>query len=178
MSDIIEEIRQAISTDIARARELIREELKRAPTAELYFLASKVAISDEQRKSMLQKAVDLDPFHADASMALEQMQRSVAASPPPPTYQPPGFATGEMERAVAANKSYVGASITTFVAYIFFWLPGLIFNIMYLNDARQAQKVAGRSLPGVGCLWFMLIVQGGGLLLLCVLTGGLGILSS
>jgi hypothetical protein len=78
--------------------------------------------------------------------------------------------------AMAQQKSYVGAAITTFVAYLFFWLPGVIFNIMYINDARRMQKIAGRGLPGVGCLWILLIVNLGWLFALCSLITSLGIL--
>jgi len=82
----------------------------------------------------------------------------------------------EMERAMARSKSYVSSAIITLIAYAVFWLPGVIFNIMYLNEARRNQKIAGQSLPGVGCLWILLIINVvwvGGLCLL--LTGGAGL---
>ena len=79
----------------------------------------------------------------------------------------------DMHRAIASNKSYVTAAIITFVAYIFFWLPGVIFNVMYINDARRSQQAAGHSLPGVGCLYFLLVVNLLWIFLVCSLvTGG------
>lgn len=73
----------------------------------------------------------------------------------------------QMQRAMASSKSYVGAAIITFIASGFFWIPGLIFNLMYLNEAKKMQKVAGHSLPGVGCLWIMLVLNLLPFLLLC-----------
>jgi len=81
----------------------------------------------------------------------------------------------EMRTALAQSKSYVSAAIVTFVAYIFFWLPGLIFNVMYLQDARKNAKIAGESLPGTGCLWILLIVNVVPLLLLCSAVTGASI---
>ncbi len=83
----------------------------------------------------------------------------------------------DMQRAVASNKSYVGAAIITFVAYCFFWLPGIIFNVMYINDARRSQQVAGHNLPGVGCLYLLLIVNLAWIVIACSLITGGGILS-
>jgi len=82
------------------------------------------------------------------------------------------MANHDMERALAGSKSYVSAAVITFVAYIFFWLPGLIFNIMYINDARRTQEIAGHSLPGVGCLWALLIINLLGLVLLMLFFCG------
>jgi hypothetical protein len=84
----------------------------------------------------------------------------------------------EMQQAMASTKSYVGSAVVTFVAYMFFWLPGLIFNIMYLQDARRMERVAGHSLSGVGCLWLLLILNVVVPFVLCSLSGGLGILSA
>ena len=81
----------------------------------------------------------------------------------------------DMRRAIAQNKSYVSAAIITFVAYLFFWLPGVIFNIMYLQDARKNADVAGHSLPGTGCLWIRLIVNVVPALLLCSAVTGAGL---
>ncbi|MCZ7665839.1 MAG: hypothetical protein M5U34_00680 [Chloroflexi bacterium] len=40
--------------------------------------------------------------------------------------------------------------------YWFFFLPGLIVNFIYYHEANKMQKIAGKSLPGQGCLGFML----------------------
>ncbi len=79
-----------------------------------------------------------------------------------------------MERALARQKSYVGAAVLTFVLYCVFYLPGLIFNIIYLADAKKTARVAGQSPAGVGCLWALLVL---GLLPLLVLLVVLGLIS-
>jgi hypothetical protein len=64
----------------------------------------------------------------------------------------------EMERAIARQKSYVGASVVTFLVYWLFYLPGLIVNLMYLSDANKTSDLAGQKPSGYGCLVFMLIL--------------------
>lgn len=90
--------------------------------------------------------------------AAQEKEGKVAAQQahqePEPTRQEPVT----MERALALQKSYVGAAAITFVLYCFFWLPGLIVNCLYLADAARIAKIAGRTTTGVGCLWFMLFL--------------------
>lgn len=81
-----------------------------------------------------------------------------------------------MKAAIASSKSYVGSAIVTLVAYWILWLPGLIFNIMYLRDARKAQQVAGHALPGVGCLYILLIANLIWVVIACSIVTGTGIL--
>lgn len=83
----------------------------------------------------------------------------------------------QYESLSARQKSYVGPAIITWIAYGFFWLPGIIFNLMYLSEANKMQKKAGESLPGVWCLWVLLIsnvlwVACGFLVVLMLLAGG------
>lgn len=79
----------------------------------------------------------------------------------------------DLKQAMAMNTSYVTPAVITFVAYLFFWFPGLIFNIMYLQDARKKQQQAGTSLSGVGCLWILLIMNFVFPLIVCSLMGGI-----
>ena len=70
MSNQNAEISAAIdAADIGKARLLLREAL-RMPDAETYYLASLVALSDEQQRDFLQRAIILDPFHPMATEAL------------------------------------------------------------------------------------------------------------
>lgn len=85
---------------------------------------------------------------------------------------PPTHPASETEIAIARQKSYVGSAIITLIAYWFFWLPGLIFNIMYINDAKRSQAIAGHKLPGVGCLWILLLLNVAWILVLCGLLSG------
>ena len=58
----------------------------------------------------------------------------------------------ETEQAAARMKSYTGPAVIVFILYWLFWLPGLIVNFMYYNEAKRMERIAGQSLPGVGCL--------------------------
>ena len=62
----------------------------------------------------------------------------------------------EVERAAARMKSYTGSAVLVFFLYWLFFLPGLIVNYIYYREAKRMEQVAGNSLPGQGCLGFML----------------------
>lgn len=80
MSDKNIEIKKAIdSFDVESARTLLREALKEA-NAETYYLASLVALDDEQKKSFLQKALSIDPFHEKSHAALKRNNSVVAVN--------------------------------------------------------------------------------------------------
>jgi hypothetical protein len=64
--------------------------------------------------------------------------------------------TNAIERATARLKSYTGAAVLVFILYWLFWIPGLIVNVMYYTEAKRTERLAGQSLPGVGCLTVML----------------------
>ena len=84
MSKLNDEIRGLIDAMYPeRARELIREAIKDA-NADTYYLASKVALDDNQRKQFLQKALDLDPFHEVAYRELQALNPSTPPPAPPP----------------------------------------------------------------------------------------------
>lgn len=71
MSNRNSEIKKAIdSFDTETARSLLREALKEA-NAETYYLASLVAIDNEQKRVFLQKSVDIDPFFEKSHEALK-----------------------------------------------------------------------------------------------------------
>jgi hypothetical protein len=62
----------------------------------------------------------------------------------------------DSSRSAARLKSYTGPAILVLVLYFVFYVPGLIANFMYYNDARRMEDIAGESLPGVGCLQYQL----------------------
>ena len=67
MTTPLEEIRNAVdSGNVDGARQLLRDELTQQPSAEVYYLASKVAINQSQRVIFLQKTIAADPFHEQA----------------------------------------------------------------------------------------------------------------
>lgn len=55
------------------------------------------------------------------------------------------------------NQSFTGKAVVAFLLYWLGYIPGLIFNIMFLNEARRVQNETGRTPSGYGCLWATLI---------------------
>lgn len=78
-------------------------------------------------------------------------ERGVAAAVPA---APPS--AGELERALARTKSYIGPAVLVFFLYTLLYIPGLIINRMYLTEAHEMEQIAGRKLPGTGCLTTLL----------------------
>lgn len=81
MDELTPQIRHAINTfDVPRARELLREALQQPqPSAEVYYLAALVALSQPQKIDFLEKALEVDPHHAAALAELEHIAPAVAA---------------------------------------------------------------------------------------------------
>jgi hypothetical protein len=111
MSNLNDEIRAAIDTsDVDRARALLREALNDTPDADTYYLASLVALSDDQKQRFLKKATELDPFHSEAHAALGATAQNKPAAPAPqetapattaPSFEPPA----ETAETTTANAS-------------------------------------------------------------------------
>ncbi|MBK9778621.1 MAG: hypothetical protein IPP55_00990 [Anaerolineales bacterium] len=69
------EIKESIAiNDVSKARKLISVALKNQPDADIYYLASQVALDDNQKKEFLNKALELDPFHEEANNDLSKKQ--------------------------------------------------------------------------------------------------------
>jgi hypothetical protein len=60
--------------------------------------------------------------------------------------------------AAVAGRSYTTAAVVTFIAYLFFWIPGVIINFMYLNSAKQTEALIGHAPDGIGVLKVMIWV--------------------
>jgi Tfp pilus assembly protein PilF len=72
-SDDYYDIEVAIKTgDVAYAREMLRDVIQSDPTAEVWYLAALVAVNQDQRISLLEKALSLDPDHERAHWALQR----------------------------------------------------------------------------------------------------------
>jgi hypothetical protein len=76
----------------------------------------------------------------------------------------------ELDKAIARSKSYTGAAILTLFLYCLIWIPGLIANILYLIEAHRMENLARRSLPGVGCLWILLVMNLVAPIFVCVIS--------
>ena len=79
----------------------------------------------------------------------------------------------DLEITSARMKSYTGNAVLTFILYWFFWIPGLIVNYIFYNEAKRMERMAGMGLPGVGCLsvmlWFNVLIVVLGVLFFCLL---------
>jgi hypothetical protein len=58
----------------------------------------------------------------------------------------------------AEPPSFVMASVVAFLAYFFFWLPGVILNLYFLDAARSAKRETGRDPAGLGALRALLVL--------------------
>jgi hypothetical protein len=67
--------------DQARATALISEAVAREESAETWYLAAMVATDRRERLQLLQKALDIDPFHPQAVAAWESTLRSPQQTP-------------------------------------------------------------------------------------------------
>ncbi|MCQ3929390.1 MAG: hypothetical protein DPW16_02940 [Chloroflexi bacterium] len=61
--------------DRITARNLLRDILQNSPSADAWFLASKVAPSEDQKIKFLQNALSLDPFHESAAKTLSDLRK-------------------------------------------------------------------------------------------------------
>jgi len=77
-------IRNAIEMgDMGLARARLQEPLKN-PDAETYYLASLVALSEDQRERFLQESLSLDPFYQPAVEALGSLRSTTGELQPDP----------------------------------------------------------------------------------------------
>lgn len=66
--------------------------------------------------------------------------------------------------------SFTNKAVLTFFLYWLAYIPGLIFNIMYLNEANNIKKETGRTPEGMGCLWATLIGSFVPVLFVCMIV--------
>jgi hypothetical protein len=56
-------------------------------------------------------------------------------------------------------RGYTKTAILVLILYLLMWLPGLIVNVITLNQAKKEEKRTGRKPEGKGCLSTMLWVN-------------------
>jgi hypothetical protein len=62
-------------------------------------------------------------------------------------------------RLAGEPPSFTNKAVATLVIYWMFWIPGFVANLLFLSEAKAAERRWGRSLPGVGFLTVLLQVQ-------------------
>lgn len=96
------------------------------------------------------------------------------ASPAPAVSEGPSSALRDMARL----KSYTGACVIVMLLYVFLFIPGIVANYLFLEDAKRMEELAGEALPGAGGLrlmWTVMLWAGGllfGFFALAVIVGG------
>lgn len=58
----------------------------------------------------------------------------------------------EYRRFAAAQRSFTTPAVITLVLYFVPWLPGLVANIVYWQEANNVQRITGHVPEGKGCL--------------------------
>jgi hypothetical protein len=87
----------------------------------------------------------------------------VPSQPPPPYAAPAGFAAqapwSQHPYWVPAPRlrSFRWQAVFALILYFPFFLPGLIANIIWWNQARSLQAATGIAPRGKGCLTVMLV---------------------
>lgn len=74
-------------------------------------------------------------------------------------------------RDMARLKSYTGPCVVVIVLYCFLFVPGLVANWLFLEDARRTEALAGEPLPGVSGLrgmWTAMLWAGSALALMLI----------
>jgi hypothetical protein len=81
------------------------------------------------------------------------------------------MASSPQEQAAARLPSFTTKAVAVLALYWMFWIPGFIANVVFHNEARRMERIAGERLPGSGCLATMLWLN---IVLLAIgLIGGL-----
>jgi hypothetical protein len=61
---------------------------------------------------------------------------------------------------VVIRRSYTLQAVIALIMYTLFWIPGLVLNIVFLNQANKDQGETGKAPEGKGCLVWLLWVFG------------------
>lgn len=113
MSHLNSEIQDAIDAfDIDKARQLIRDALPEAD-AETYYLASQVALNDDQKQRFLEQALEKDPFHEKADVELQKIKGNgsvVTAAPEPSIVSSESAPQPKVEEPVAKPEPQAAAT--------------------------------------------------------------------
>lgn len=103
--------------------------LRAAPTAELYLLSAQVAVNDLQKEFFIEKALELDPFYADAANALQGIHQQTI--PKKDGAQRPAQATVKKTgMSPVARNSLIGLGILLVIGLI------IVMN----NNAEQERR--------------------------------------
>lgn len=146
MSNIISEIKSAIdSLDVEQARELLKIALKENPTSEVYYLASRVAVTETQKRAYLNKAIEIDPFNEDAHNELKSKKNSSVSKSPeanPKKQEQTALDTKNFQGLFSTQNSLIKFLIIGVGIFIIF----TIFNAWNTSNKRkQAEELVNQA---------------------------------
>ncbi len=175
MENTLAQIQDAIDrADIEQARFLLRYELQKQPSLEIYLLAARVAVDDQQRKMFLEKVIQLDPFHQEAHREIRRIEgktQLAVRSPQPPTNITPQPLLAQQHNihvnvnqqaptVIFTNKKSV---FLAFILTLFFGPLGMFYSttggalIMIVATLLFGAISAGAAVP---IMWIISIVWG------------------
>lgn len=120
------DIQQLIDNeDFETARDQLRVMLQQQPdNAQVWFLASEVAVNDKQREHFLEKTVTLDPLHHRAANQLHQIRNPKPTSPVNPITDPETPSSPQTNYAEFSQRAIAFA--IDFGLWLAFFLPIVI----------------------------------------------------
>lgn len=136
----LETARQLIVEKQYAAARAVLETIPDHPKAREWLAKlDEIAPKDKRKLDDLVDAED-DPFYYDDSFGASESPRIQVTRP---------------------QRDYTSTAILVLILYWVMWLPGLIVNIITLNEANQVERETGRRPEGKGCLvallWFNVI---------------------
>ncbi|HEX4962678.1 MAG TPA: hypothetical protein VF173_17715 [Thermoanaerobaculia bacterium] len=130
--------------DVPKARLVASKILQKNPTAEAFYLASQIALTDRQQVEFLENAIKLDPFHARAVATLEALtvprERAHQDTPRPigPTE------SGSKYYGLLRGVFFLGFALDFIKAFV----PSRKYFIMFLGQTAWASQIEGLQAAG------------------------------
>ena len=102
-------------------------------------------------------------FPPYVTQPIQPMQSTPYPPQQPPLYAPPQppypslYPAPQPVNVYFQNQSFTNKAVIAFLLYWLGYVPGLIFNVMFLIEAHRVEGETGRTPSGYGCLWATLI---------------------
>lgn len=154
--------------DLVGAREFIDQALaNNRNDPEAWWALAQLAHNDTERRRALDYVLALNPNHMHAQHMRDQLKAGSAPNIARELFQEfdenlwGGGKAKDKNAQYNIGRNYLWPAVGTLVAYWIFWLLGAAINVYFLWEARQTYKVTGEPEKNVGCLWAMIWLQVG-----------------
>ncbi len=140
---------RAEAGEVEEARRIIKGILESDKDyAIAWGVLARLARNATEKRMYLQEVLRIKPGNEWASTQLVMLaQHKIIINP-----------RSEMELASIRQKSYVGPAIIVFVLYLVGYIPGLVANVLYYNEAKKNEELVGEKLYGSNILRSFLYV--------------------